>query len=194
MININNFQKEFTLDLNKIPYDEHEIRINSRGDKGNYLPWGIEFVNNSDISVEKNGDNLSIKLDHNVIDKKSVISLKNYSKERAVIEIIPNNEALIPKVYVFEIADKKLENGELVIKLISTSNDKDQPWKCIYAGNPLSYDLSKSEGNGSCEISIKLLTELLTEFKSKLIFRQEKSEKEVELILYNDKYGIKKAD
>ena len=194
MIKIGDSGKEFILDLNEIPYDEHELHIDSKASNGRNLPWGIEFVNNSDVLVEKNGDSLSIKLDHNDIDKKTIISLKNYAKERVVIEILPNNEALIPKVYDFKITNKSIVNNELVINLVSTANDKPQPWRCAYAGNPLSYKLSKSEGDGSCEITIKLLTELLTEFKSKLIFKQEKSEKEIELILYNDKDGIKKAD
>ena len=40
----------------------------------------------------------------------------------------------------------------------------------------------------------QMSVELMTEFKSKIIFTQEDSGKEVELILYNDKDGIKKAD
>ena len=103
-------------------------------------------------------------------------------------------EALIPKVYSFEISDMKFENGEVSFGIISTVNDKGQPWMCTYLGYPLSYEFSQTEGKGSCRMHIKLLTELITEFKSKIIFEQEKSEKEIEMSLFNDKDGIKKAD
>ena len=194
MININNFQKEFTLDLNEIPYDEHELHIISRGDKGNYLPWGIEFVDNKFVQAEKYGDKLLIKTDYKELKNEVTISLRNYAKERIVVRIKPNTEALIPKVYNFEMTDMVFENGEVSFSIISTVNDDDQPWRCSYLGYPLSYEFSQTEGEGSCEMHIKLLTELMTEFKSKIIFEQDKSGKEIEISLFNDKDGIKKAD
>ena len=194
MIQINSTIGDFVLDLNKYPYDIHELNIISKGKNDIPIPWAVEVVNSRNISAEKLGNKLFIKLSHKDLDKKAAIAIKNYEKERAVIEIIPNSYALVPKDYLFEITDKSLDNGILTINLLSTVNGDDQPWRCSYLGYPLSYELSKSEGDGSSIIKIRLLTELLTEFKSKLIFEQEKSGNAIELILYNDKDGIKKAD
>ena len=194
MIKIGIFLREYVLDLNEEPKDEHELLVYSKGESGNALPWGIEFVDNKSVQVEKYGDKLFIKTDYKELKNEVSISLRNYAKERIIIKIKPNNEALIPKVYVFQTDDIKFENGEVSFNIISTVNDNGQPWRCSYLGNPLSYEFSQTEGEGSCEMHIKLLTELMTEFKSKIIFEQEKSGKEIEISLFNDKNGIKKAD
>jgi hypothetical protein len=194
MIKIDYFVREFILDLNEKTYNEHTLTIDSKGEKGNPLPWGIEFVDNKSVEVEKSGDKLIIRLDYKGLKEKVNISLRNYAKERMLIQIIPNTEALIPKEYVFEIKNQVYKNNELDVDLISTVNDNPQPWRCSYFGNPLSYEFSQTEGEGSCRVHIKLTSELFTEFKSKIIFEQENSGKEVELSLFNDKDGIKKAD
>ena len=194
MIKIGIYLREYVLDLNKEPKDEHELIVYSKGDDGNILPWGIEFVDDKSVQVEKYSDRLIIKTDYTELKNEVTISLRNYAKERLVVKIKPNMEALIPEVYSFEISDMKFENGEVSFGIISTVNDKGQPWRCTYLGYPLSYEFSQTEGKGSCRMHIKLLTELITEFKSKIIFEQEKSEKEIEMSLFNDKDGIKKAD
>ncbi len=38
MIKVGKSEKKFTLDLGKLPYDEHEIKIDSKGDNGKRLP------------------------------------------------------------------------------------------------------------------------------------------------------------
>jgi hypothetical protein len=194
MLTIDNNYSEFILDLNKNPYDEHTIEIISKGENGNKLPWGIELVNNKLVEAIKSGDKLIIKTDYKRLKSEVQIPLKNYAKERIIVKIKPNKEALIPKTYTFEIKNEKYKNGELYFTLVSLANNYGQNWRCSYAGLPLSYKISNLEGKGTTEMNIKLITELMTEFKSKIIFTQEDSGKEVELILYNDKDGIKKAD
>lgn len=194
MLTIDNNYSEFILDLNKNPYDEHTIEITSKGENGNKLPWGIELVNNKLVEAIKSGDKLIIKTDYKRLKSEVQIPLKNYAKERIIVKIKPNKEALIPKTYTFEIKNEKYKNGEIYFTLVSLANDYGQNWRCSYAGLPLSYKISNLEGKGTTEMNIKLITELMTEFKSKIIFTQEDSGKEVELILYNDKDGIKKAD
>jgi hypothetical protein len=194
MISVNETENKFVLDLNNTPYNEHNIKVDSFDNNGNKLPWGVEFIDNNEVYVEKNGDNLFIKFDHTELNKKTIISLRNYNKERITIEVIPNKKALETKIYNFEITDKRITDGILNIKILSTVNNDNQPWICSYYGGPLSYNLTKHSGEGSCEISIRLLTELSSEFKSKIIFEQEKSGKEIVLILYNNKNGIEKAD
>ena len=194
MIRIDIFAIEYVLDLNKEPKNEHELIVYSKGESGNTLPWGIEFVDNKLVQAEKYGDKLLIKTDYKELKNEVTVSLRNYAKERIVVRIKPNTEALIPKVYNFEMTDMVFENGEVSFNIISTANDDGQPWRCSYLGYPLSYEFSQTEGEGSCKMHIKLLTELMTEFKSKIIFEQDKSGKEIEISLFNDKDGIKKAD
>jgi hypothetical protein len=188
MLKLNNFDREFILDLNKKPNDEHTFTITSKGEANNPLPWGIEYVSDNSVIVNKNGDTLSVQLDHKKLVSEITISLKNYKKERLILKIKPTLEALEDKTYKFGISDRNIDNGVLKVVVESTVNNRKQPWKMTYSGDPLTYDFIINDN----ELEIILLTELISEFKTKIVLFQEDSENEIELNLLNDKGGIKK--
>lgn len=193
MILVNGYEKEYTLDLNEYPENFHELNVVSYGDKGK-LPWSIYFVSNKSVVADKTGDMLTIELDVKTFSNNTTIVIRNYKKELFKITIIPNTETIMEKKYDFFIDDKKITDGILSFKIISKRNDKDFPWKCTYFGAPLSYNIDKTEADGSAEVNVELLTQMSNTFSSKLIFTQEDSNNNIELSLLNDKEGIIKVD
>lgn len=193
MIIVNGYEKEYTLDLNIYPYNSHSLKVSSYNDKGK-SPWDIYFVSNKFADVKKNGNELLIDIDFKMLKTNVTIVLRNYNKELFKIFITPNDEATMEKNYEFYADNKNVSDGILSFEIVSKRNGKDFPWKCTYSGMPLSYDINKHEHVGSTVVTVKLLSRMYSDFKSKLIFTQEESENEIELILLNTKEGIKKVD
>lgn len=193
MLRIDN-KESVLLDLNKNPKDEYVFDITSVNDEGNNIPWGIEFINNRVVSVEKTNEKLIVKIDYGVLKHDARIVLRNYNKERAYLRIKPNGYTLEEKKYKFEVDNIEISNGELTFEINSKEKRRNQPWNFVYFGEPLSYDISKTSGTGKTKITVKLLSELNGDFDTILRIKQDKSDNLIELNLLNNKDGIVQAN
>jgi hypothetical protein len=197
MIRIDNFEKEYILDLNENPYDEHILTIESRGDKGNNLPWAVELINNSSITaVRGTGDTLHVTLDVEELKSDAFIVLRNYKKERLKIFVKHNALLSAPKTYKFRISKKSTDGRKTKIRILSKENNKEIGWKCTYDGKPLNYSITPMESDKSGNVEIELIDELFTNISSVIEFTQEKSGEKISLYLNqdNNNTNIIKAD
>lgn len=191
MFKINDSFGDFVLNLNDEPKNEYTFSITSRNSNGKPIPWGIELVSDKSIEVKKSLETLIIKFDYEEVIKESFIILKNYKKEFIKITIIPNH-SMVNKVYEFKVENINVGENELSFDIISTRNDEDYPWECVYTGEPLSYNISKKNGTGNDHISIKGLVFLTDEIITLFRYRQKKSKREIEITILNNEEGIKK--
>ncbi len=197
MISIDNKDKEFILDLNDNPYDEHTITITSKGKNGNRLPWGIEMVSSPFILAEQgSNDTLNVYVDIENMKKDAFILLTNYSKERMKITLKPNIYLTSPKAYKFRISKKSTEGRKTRIRILSKENDNEIGWRCTYDGKPLNYSIVPMESDKSGYVDIEILDEVFTNTSSVIEFTQNKSNEVIKLLLSqgNDDTEIIKAD
>lgn len=188
MIKVGKSEKKFTLDLGKLPYDEHEIKIDSRGGSGKHLPWGVEFTSSDAIKVEPVGnDVLSIKLDSEALMTDEYIVLRNYAKERLRIEIKHNLMVSAPKKYNFKISKKTVDGKKARIRILSKENGNEIGWKCTYDGKPLTYVISPMESDKSGYVDIELKDDVYTSVNSVIEFTQDKSGEVIQFDLIQDK-------
>jgi hypothetical protein len=190
MIKINGFENKFILDLNVNPVDEHEFTVISKN--GNEeLSWGVELVSLNEISVMKHsGNKLSINLDVNTLNKDGFILLRNYNKERLVVEIIHNEELSREKEYTFKFENEKVEGKKITIDILSQEESKEMSWACTYDGRPLKYSISPKRSDKSEKVEIVLLSPVSNEFKSIIEFTQDKSDKIIKLKLTQNRDNI----
>ena len=197
MIKIGDFEKEFTLDLNKYPYDEHTINIESKGEGDANIPWGVEMVS-CDLVTAKPGaaSTLNVNVDIDELSDECFILLRNYTKERMKITVIPNTELSAPKTYKFRITKKSTDGRKTRVRILSKENGKEIGWSCTYNGQPYEYSISPMKGDKSGYVDIVLTDELLTTVTSLIEFTQEKSGEVIQLKLRqsNDSTEIIKAD
>ena len=197
MIKINGFEKEFTLDLNKYPYDEHIINIDSKGEGDANIPWGVEMVS-CDLVTAKPGaaSTLNVNVDIDELSDECFVLLRNYTKERMKITVIPNTELSAPKTYKFRITKKSTDGRKTRVRILSKENGKEIGWSCTYNGQPYDYSISPMKGDKSGYVDIVLTDELLTTVTSLIEFTQEKSGEVIQLKLRqsNDSTEIIKAD
>ena len=197
MIKIDGFEKEFTLDLNKHPYDEHIINIESKGEGDANIPWGVEMVS-CDLVTAKPGaaNTLDVNVDIDEVANECFILLRNYAKERMKITIIPNTELSAPKTYKFRITKKSTDGRNTRVRILSKENGKEIGWSCTYNGQPYNYSISPKKADKSGYVDIVLLDELLATVNSLIEFTQEKSGEVIQLRLKqsNDYTEIIKAD
>jgi hypothetical protein len=197
MIRINGFEKEFTLDLNKHPYDEHTINIESKGEGNTNIPWGVEMVSCDLVTAKPGaGNTLNVNVDIDELSDECFILLRNYTKERMKITVIPNTELSAPKTYKFRITKKSTDGRKTRIRILSKENGKEIGWSCTYNGQPYEYSISPMKGDKSGYVDIVLTDELLTTVTSLIEFTQEKSGEVIQLKLRqsNDSTEIIKAD
>ena len=190
MIKINGFENKFILDLNVNPVDEHEFTVISKN--GNEeLSWGVELVSLNEISVMKHsGNKLSINLDVNTLNKDGFILLRNYNKERLLVEIIHNEELSREKEYTFKFENEKVEGKKITIDIVSQEESKEMSWACTYDGRPLKYSISPKRSDKSEKVEIVLLSPVSNEFKSIIEFTQDKSDKIIKLKLTQNRDNI----
>ena len=197
MIKRGEFEKEFTLDLNKYPYDEHTINIESKGEGDANIPWGVEMVS-CDLVTAKPGaaSTLNVNVDIDELSDECFILLRNYTKERMKITVIPNTELSAPKTYKFRITKKSTDGRKTRVRILSKENGKEIGWSCTYNGQPYEYSISPMKGDKSGYVDIVLTDELLTTVTSLIEFTQEKSGEVIQLKLRqsNDSTEIIKAD
>lgn len=197
MIKINKSEKQFILDLNKLPYDEHTITINSKGEKGNRLPWGVEMVSSQYVSAGQGAnDTLNIYVDIENMKDESFILLRNFKKEMMKIVIKPNTLLTSPKTYKFRISKKTTEGRKTKIRILSKEDNKEIGWECTYDGKPLNYSIEPMKSDKSEYVDIEVLDELFTDVPSVIEFTQERSGEVIKLVLNqkNEDTEILKAD
>ena len=116
---VNDIEKEFVLDLNNHPYDEHELKVTSLGGSDEFIPWGVEFVSNPGIDVKPlSKDTLSIRLNSEALMTDERVILKNYKKDKMVIHILHNTYVSTPKKYTFRISKKETNGSDTKIRII----------------------------------------------------------------------------
>lgn len=197
MIKINKSEKQFILDLNKLPYDEHTITINSKGEKGNRLPWGVEMVSSQYVSAEHGAnDTLNIYVDIENMKDESFILLRNFKKEMMKIVIKPNTLLTSPKTHKFRISKKTTEGRKTKIRILSKEDNQEIGWECTYDGKPLNYSIEPMRSDKSGYVDIEVLDELFTDVPSVIEFTQERSGEVIKLVLNqkNEDTEILKAD
>ena len=198
MMKVNEFEDEFILDLNKIPYEEHTIKIHSRGENDSRIPWGIEMVSSELVSASMGADDsLIVTVDIENMKDESFILLRNYAKERMKIILKPNILLTSPKAYKFRITKKTTDGRKTRIRILSKEDNNEIGWKCTYDGKPLNYSINPRESDKSGYVDIELLDELFIDnIPTVLEFTQNKSCEVIELRLNqtNDDTEIIKAD
>lgn len=194
---VNDTEKEYVLDLNNFPYDEHELKITSARGDGKFLPWGVELVTNPNIVVEPlSNDTLLINLDSEALMTDERIVLSNYDKEKVRIHIIHNDYVAQPKSYTFRVSKQSVDGRKTRIRIISKENKAETGWECTYKGSPLSYDIKPLKSTRSGYVDIELKSRLFTNVKSMIEFTQNGSENKIRLVLNqsNDNTEIIRAD
>ena len=194
---VNDIEKEYVLDLNNFPYDEHELKIESRGRNGQFLPWNVELVSNSGISVKALSNNMiSIILDSESLSTDETIVLGNYDKERMIIRVIHNDYLSKPKNYIFRVSKKEVDGRHTRIRIISKEDKSEIGWKCTYDGKPLNYTIKPMKASRSGYVDIELNSRVFTNVNTLIEFTQEKSDNVIRLILNQDNDAVKimKAD
>ena len=182
MINTN--VNENILDLNENPYDEHEIKIDSRGRNDKRIPWGVEMVSSKLINVEQGaGDTLKVTLDVENLKEDGFILLRNYNKERLKIIVKHNILLTMDRTYKFRISKKSTDGRKTRIRILSKADNDEIGWKCTYDGKPLNYSITPMESDKSSYVDIEVLDELFTNVPSVIEFTQDRSGEVISLKL-----------
>jgi len=182
MINTN--VNENILDLNENPYDEHEIKIDSRGRNGKRIPWGVEMVSSKLINVEQGaGDTLKVTLDVENLKEDGFILLRNYNKERLKIIVKHNVLLTMDRTYKFRISKKSTDGRKTRIRILSKADNDEIGWKCTYDGKPLNYSITPMESDKSGYVDIEVMDELFTNVPSVIEFTQDRSGEVISLKL-----------
>ena len=91
MFKIDNIEREYTLDLNERPYNNHSVKVTSEVAPNRRLPWGVELVSNPLVKATPGANNtLDIFVDMEKLMEDAFILLRNYNRERIKIIIKPN--------------------------------------------------------------------------------------------------------
>lgn len=197
MLQVEKKRGEYVLDLNEEECMAYRFAITSVDDNGNNLSWGVEYTTSPDIKAHVEGNNeLVVEVPLEVIKKDEYIVLLNHRKERTSVLIKPNLETIRHKEYKFKITSKKIDGRNLRIKILSKEGNNEIPWKCIYQGRPLPYEITPLESNKGTHVDIRLIGEILGTFTSVIKFKQEKSNNKITLRLRqsNDSVEIIEAD
>jgi hypothetical protein len=196
MLRINKEEKCYTIDLNESPYEEQTFHIESVENGTVFLPWGIEFVSSDKISANiKNRGELTVFVDVEALITEEYFVIRNYRSERIKVFIKPNAESIRPKEYKFKITKKIIDGRNVKVKILSKETSYEIPWKCVYFGKPLSYEITPSSSDKSEYVEIKPTGEIYNEIIVQIIFRQDKSGNEITLLLKqtNDSVEVIKA-
>ena len=172
----------------------YEFNVISKGSNGSNKSFSVELVTNDLITVKPfDLNSISIDIDiPNIVNEECII-LKNTLNEMVEIKVIPDEYYTMEKEYKFKITKKVYnDDGSFKIKILSTMNDSELGWRCIYDGKPMSYLISPRESDGSCYVTIKYAATVVMPFNSLLKFKQNESGNIIDLVLYNTPEGIKK--
>ena len=191
MFKIDNIEREYILDLNERPYNNHSVKVTSEVAPNRRLPWGVELVSSSLIKATLGAnDILNIFVDMEKLMEDAFVLLRNYNKERMKIIIKPNFITIEPKEYTFKITKKSTEGKKVRIRLLSKENDREMGWECTYQGKPLNYSIEPLKSDKSGYVDIELLDDATTDFQTVIEFTQNKSKKTIELRLNQNSDGM----
>ena len=184
MIKVNGIKKEFVLDLNDFPYNEHTLSVLSEDEKGNAIPWDIELVSNKIVNAER-GMNNTLKITTNIEEMKcdSIVVIRNTAKEIFKITLKYNVVLTREKTYKFKITKKSTEGRKTRIRILSKENNVDTEWECTYDGKPLSYVIKPMSSNKSGYVDIWMKDELYSRINTLIEFTQIKSGNVIKLKL-----------
>lgn len=140
-----NGEKQYILNLNDYPRQSvFEFEIESKNGES-MLNWGIDSILCSDLNYEKGSNYLKIELNISKILKQSYVILKNVNDETAVIKILPNEDEISEKVYIFKTGKTFVSGRTTTISIISKRNGKNWDWDVSYKGNPIIYDFKATK-------------------------------------------------
>lgn len=140
-----NGEKQYILNLNDYPRQSvFEFEIESKNGES-MLNWGIDSILCSDLNYEKGSNYLKIELNISKILKSSYVILKNVNDETAVIKILPNEDEISEKVYIFKTGKTFVSGRTTTISIISKRNGKNWDWDVSYKGNPIIYDFKATK-------------------------------------------------
>lgn len=191
MLKIDNFEKEYILDLNDKPYNNHSLKVTSEVAPNMRLPWGVELVSNPLVKATPGTNNtLDIFVDMEKLMADAFIVLRNYNRERIKIIIKPNFIIISPREYTFKITRKTTDGKKARVKLLSKENDREIGWECTYQGKPLNYSIEPLKSDKSGHIEIELLDDATSDFQTVIEFTQKRSGKVIELKLNQNSDGV----
>ena len=191
MLKIDNFEKEYILDLNDKPHNNHSLKVTSEVAPNMRLPWGVELVSNPLVKATPGTNNtLDIFVDMEKLMADAFIVLRNYNRERIKIIIKPNFIIISPREYTFKITRKTTDGKKARVKLLSKENDREIGWECTYQGKPLNYSIEPLKSDKSGHIEIELLDDATSDFQTVIEFTQKRSGKVIELKLNQNSDGV----
>ena len=191
MLKIDNFEKEYILDLNDKPYNNHSLKVTSEVAPNMRLPWGVELVSNPLVKATPGTNNtLDIFVDMEKLMADAFIVLRNYNRERIKIIIKPNFIIISPREYTFKITRKTTDGKKARVKLLSKENDREIGWECTYQGKPLNYSIEPLKSDKSRYVDIELLDDATSDFQTVIEFTQKRSGKVIELKLNQNSDGV----
>lgn len=159
MITINGEEK-YTIDLNECQRQkEFELEIVSK-DKESTLNWGIDSVLCSGLEYTVGYDSLHLLLDVKKILTTSYVIIRNSKNETARVQIIPDEEEINEKTYVFKTGKTSTSGRTATITIISKRNGKNWDWNISYGGSPIAYDFNVSK--------TKLVIKNMSNFREKV--------------------------
>lgn len=184
-----------TIELQGLKDYSNKFEILSFNENGKRMPFFTELVTSNDISVELfNICFINVTINVKNIIKDEYIVFKNINGEKLILTIKPNNYFVEEREYKFKITKSEFtKDGKLKLKIYSKVNGEDIGWKCIYKGKPIDYNISPIESYESTYVTVELLSEMLTDYVSTLIFEQKESGKKIEYKINNTTEGMKKA-
>ena len=144
MLTVNGEQK-YVLNLNEYSNQNlFELTVESY-DGDSMLNWGIDSTLCAGVTSEKELNLLKLDLNVESIKNVSYIVLKNTNGEMALIKIIPDEDEIGEKVYVFKTGKIEISGKTATIVIVSKRNNKNWNWNVSYDGEPISYEFKTTK-------------------------------------------------
>lgn len=144
MLTVNGEQK-YVLNLNEYSNQNlFELTVESY-DGDSMLNWGIDSTLCAGVTSEKELNLLKLDLNVESIKNVSYIVLKNTNGEMALIKIIPDEDEIGEKVYVFKTGKIEISGRTTTIVIVSKRNNKNWNWNVSYDGEPISYEFKTTK-------------------------------------------------
>ena len=106
---------------------------------------GIDSTLCAGVTSEKELNLLKLDLNVESIKNVSYIVLKNTNGEMALIKIIPDEDEIGEKVYVFKTGKIEISGRTTTIVIVSKRNNKNWNWNVSYDGEPISYEFKTTK-------------------------------------------------
>jgi hypothetical protein len=182
------------IDLNGLDNFEGVYEVESLNlDNGKRIPFIVDLVTSPNISVNTlNVSSIRVVIeDASLIGEESYIVLKNLNKEKIVMTIKPDTTKPTDVEYKFKITKSELVKDDVVrIKILSKANGEEASWRCSYQGQPILYYIAPLQSDKSGYVYIKLMSQMVSDYVSTLIFEQLGSLNTVEFKINNTPKGL----